>query len=143
MMPQKHFSGCMSSQMPGLQKSRNILPILLHNILLQYRRNTNTLPPSVQVTIQLNVGAAILSPEGHLHPQTQLYCKYITPQYIHVVWIHKTNMTHTQNSQMMENTETKYIRLLGSSQEGKKLLSFCKKYYQIRSIQTWQLTIYV
>ena len=142
MMSQKHFSGYMPSQIPGLQKSRNILPILLHNILLQYRRNTNTLSPSVQDTIQLNMGASVLSPEGHLHPRNTALLK-----------IHHTT-THTC-SWDTENKHDTYTELPNYGKHRDKVhlitwfLTRRKKSYcpfarsTIRSIQTWQLTIYV
>jgi hypothetical protein len=70
---------------------------------------TQYLSPSIQVTIQLNIGASILLREELLPPQTQTLLEI---HYSTTCAFKSRNKTHTENSQMIEDTETRYIKLL-------------------------------
>ena len=122
----------MPSQIPGLQKSRNILPILQHNILLQYRSNTNTLSTSCTSHNTTEYGGINFLPRRALpSPNTAL------------LKIH--HITLCTCSKDIENKYDTYIELPNDGQtqrqstsdylvvhkRGKKLQSLCKEYYQI------------
>jgi hypothetical protein len=124
--------GPASSRSRCTRSGSSVAAIPVYHLPRQY------LAPSVQLTIQLNIGASILLHEKLLPQKTQtlLQTRHSTTC---ASGSKCRNIMYTGNFQMIEDTETRYITLLVCSY--KFLFLFQKN--KIRSTQKCQMTMYV